>query len=145
VDLFALASGAAGCLDCRDGIDLLGVLRNQVPGRSFYAGTYGRPEGPLFKMMIRQGNWKYIFMMNGGREQLFDLASDPDEMKNLAADQPEKLKELRSLAVEHCRRPGLFAALNSDQTDFRPFPHFQFPEMRIKQFDHSRGVTDFAD
>ena len=54
------------------------------PARTCFIGYYGEPGTPLFKIMVRQGQWKYIYMANGGREQLFDLADDPNELKNLA-------------------------------------------------------------
>ena len=47
-------------------------------------GYYGEPGTRLFKVMVRQGEWKYVYMANGGREQLFELAGDPNELKNLA-------------------------------------------------------------
>lgn len=47
---------------------------------------------------ITDGQWKYIWYPVGGKEQLFDLASDPHELVNLAgqakhAVRQEKLKQ----------------------------------------------------
>jgi hypothetical protein len=33
-----------------------------------------------FKFMVRSGDWKYIWMANGGREQLFNVKEDPNEL-----------------------------------------------------------------
>jgi arylsulfatase A-like enzyme len=47
--------------------------------------------------MIRAGGWKYVAYPAAGREQLFDLARDPDELTDLSADagQQARKKELR--------------------------------------------------
>ena len=37
----------------------------------------------------RDGNWKDIYEIESGREKLFDVASDPTEVANLAARDPE--------------------------------------------------------
>ena len=42
---------------------------------------------------VRVGDWKLV--RSGERYELFDLASDPGEKKNLAAKQPSKLAELK--------------------------------------------------
>jgi len=38
------------------------------------------PGSEFFKVMVVKDEWKYIFMANGGREQLFNLQADPDEI-----------------------------------------------------------------
>lgn len=43
---------------------------------------------------LRQGDWKYIATQPG---QLYDLAADLGETKNLAVDQPERLVEMKGL------------------------------------------------
>jgi arylsulfatase A-like enzyme len=62
-------------------------------------------------LALRQGSWKYIAPGKGPRinantntelgndpePQLYDVASDPGEQKNLAAERPDKMKELRAL------------------------------------------------
>ena len=46
--------------------------------------------------MIRQGDWKYIAYV-GYEPQLFNLRDDPDEIRNLAPSQPDKVKRMDSL------------------------------------------------
>ncbi len=76
-----------------------------------------RPERDIFALHVRDGNWKYIFFLRdvlvennrdltikagmsafptrlAGDEELYDLASDPDEQKNLST-QPEQQEILR--------------------------------------------------
>jgi choline-sulfatase len=172
VDLFGIATGAATAdgrrttgdgrpptVDLRDGDDLLGVLAGTARPREYLTSMYGEPGTPLFKIMIRQGPWKYIFLANGGREQLFNLAEDSQELHNqlaapttlqirlLPEDQPpseapvDVARRLRRLAVQRCTVPGAAAALLGN--DLRAFPYRERPRGRIYQFDRSRGVAGF--
>lgn len=142
-DLFGIATGAGGDPDLRDGNDLLGVIAGKAAARPHVVGMYGEPGQSRFKIMIREPRWKYIFIANGGREQLFDLAADPAEVRNLVGDQDRERRRLRRLAVEACRGPGAAAALDGD--DLRAFPFAEMPRKRIYQFDGSRGVRGFPE
>lgn len=135
-DLFAVASHAAGECEPRDGFDLLGGGK-----RPLAAGVYGRAGTTAFKLMLREGELKYIWMANGGREQLFNLADDPHELCNLACEQSETLAKFRGQAERYCERDGLRAAL--DAGGLRAFPFCERPKRRIHQFEFSKGVTDF--
>ena len=142
-DLFAIATSAAGALETRDGIDVLGMLNGKAAPRDYLCGFYGRPGTERFKMMLRHDKWKYIFMSNGGREQLFDVVCDPNELKPLQNKMPELRAMLRKMAVNECKRPGLQAALEGD--DFKEFEYTQRPYMRIRQFDVSTNPgNDFT-
>ena len=147
VDLFGIATGAATgdsgqpAVGTRDGIDLLGMLAGTAQPREFLTSMYGEPGTPLFKIMIRQGDWKYIFLANGGREQLFNVVADPAELRNRVTTADQVMQRLRELAVRACRVPGATAALQDG--DLRAFPFQARPLRRIYQFDHSRGVTGF--
>ena len=44
---------------------------------------------------MREGNWKYVYNVTRGRDELFDLARDPDEQTNLAKQNPEVCRRLR--------------------------------------------------
>jgi arylsulfatase A-like enzyme len=43
---------------------------------------------------IRSGNWKLIEWLENGDVELFDLANDESETKNLAASNPQKAEEM---------------------------------------------------
>ena len=43
------------------------------------------PESLARAMMVRTSGWKLIYRLDGDRE-LYDLAADPHELKNLYAD-----------------------------------------------------------
>ena len=139
-DLFAVATGASGEAQTRDGIDVLGMLEGGT-GREALFGYYGPPGEPLFKVMVRRGPWKYIYMANGGREQLFNVEEDPNEVNQRLGDEPEIAAALRRLAVEELDGPAGAAALENG--DLRAFPFAARPRQRIYQFDRSRGVTGF--
>ncbi|MBM4458904.1 MAG: choline-sulfatase [Chloroflexi bacterium] len=146
-DLFAIATAAATAgrrrpaVEVREGIDVLGLLDGRSAPREFLTGMYGEPGSPQFKIMIRQDAWKYIFMANGGREQLFDVAADPAEFHNCMSHEGQIGRRLREVAVRACRVPGAAAGLAGD--DLRAFPFQARPLRRIYQFDRSRGVVGF--
>jgi choline-sulfatase len=120
---------------------VLGVLRDEEAPRDALFGYYGSPGTPRFKIMVRQGDWKYIFLANGGYEQLFDVVNDPGEVDDTAERQPEKLSALRALAVAQLDTDAGRAAL--DGTALRAFAFERRPDLRIYQFDRSRGVKEF--
>ncbi|MBW3600559.1 MAG: sulfatase-like hydrolase/transferase [Planctomycetes bacterium] len=59
-----------------------GVLRGEADSHHKYAYGYFRDS----QRMIRGDRWKLIYYPHLDREQLFDLADDPHELHNLAAD-----------------------------------------------------------
>jgi arylsulfatase A-like enzyme len=82
-------------------LDLLGV---EAPadweGRSLFAP--GRPPRVYFYaandhylLGVREGDLKYVYNATRGQDQLFDLARDPEEAHNLAAERPDVCRRLR--------------------------------------------------
>jgi choline-sulfatase len=140
-DLFGIATGAAGHPELRQGIDLIGLQTGTPQQRADLFGYYGKPGSWQFKVMVRSEDWKYIFMANGGREQLFNLRDDPNELTNLAELRSEIRQELYSKAVAACLRPELRLAM--DGHDLRKLPFQARPLRRIYQFDQSRDVFGF--
>lgn len=140
-DLFGIATAAAGKPQIRDGHPVLDALDGRAEERREVFAVYGRPGTPLFKVMLRTGRWKYIFMANGNREQLFDLDNDKHELCLQNEKYPEVLKELRGTVWKRCGRPGLLAARDGDA--MKVFPYRERPRFRIRQFDLSSGVRDF--
>lgn len=142
-DLFGIATRAAGEPDLRDGEDVLGAVVGDGAPRETVVGMYGAPGSPQFKVMVRKGDWKYIFIANGGREQLFNLATDPAELQNTVTSEPEATDEFRKIAAIACEPPEARDAL--DDNGLRAFPFEARDRGRIYQFDRSRGITGFPD
>ena len=77
-----------------DGVDLLPYLtgeNRQRPHETLY-WRFGE------QWAIRHGDWKLVVARGGGGDpELYHLAVDPSESHNLAAERPEKVKELHGL------------------------------------------------
>lgn len=140
-DLFGIATGAAGRLEKREGVDVLGILSDKARPREHVVGCYETPGTRLFKVMVRDKEWKYIHMANGGREQLFNLIEDPDEQRQRIDDEPRMAARLRRAAVKALSRPNADRALRDGK--LRAFPFKPRALRRIYQFDRSRGVKGF--
>ena len=142
-DLFAIATGAVGATETRDGMDVLGVIGGREAAHPYLVGMYGEPGTSTFKVMVRDAEWKYIFMANGEREQLFSIADDPAELENRATSALGVTMSMREIAASACRVPGAEDAL--DGSKLQTFPYRDRPRFRIYQFDRSRGVSGFPD
>lgn len=142
VDLFAVATGAAGKLDTREGWDVLGGISGHAAPRRNLVAVYGAPGTNRFKVMVREGDWKYIFMANGGVEQLFNLKEDPHELKQRTNDSPDVVTRLKTVAEASLKRTNVNRALDKEGR-LRVLPVSDRPLHRIYQFDQSRGVTGF--
>jgi arylsulfatase A-like enzyme len=94
LDLAATALAAAG-IDTKpewklDGVNLLPLLAGKAD-RLDREAIFWR-FGPQFA--VREGNWKLVKPSLADEPMLFDLASDVGESKNLAAQQPQRVKGL---------------------------------------------------
>jgi arylsulfatase A-like enzyme len=56
---------------------------------------------------IRLGNWKLVSLKGFANWQLYNLANDLSETKNVAAENPEKVKELKELWNAWAKKMGL--------------------------------------
>jgi arylsulfatase A-like enzyme len=83
---------------------LLHVLGHASPaewqGQSLFAPAaqpraYFFSLGVRFNFGLRDGPYKYHYYINSGVDELFDLASDPEELNNLAESHPELCREYR--------------------------------------------------
>ncbi|HOZ48966.1 MAG TPA: sulfatase-like hydrolase/transferase [Candidatus Hydrogenedentes bacterium] len=142
-DLFGIATAAAGTPDWREGMDVLGLLAGQTAPRERLIGLYGDPGSRQFKVMVREGDWKYIYMANGGREQLFNIREDARELNQCLSERTDVADRLQQRAVEALGRPNADRAL--DGGALRAFPFEARPRRRIYQFDRSRNIKGFPD
>ncbi len=143
VDLFGIATSAAGCSELRDGVDVIGLLNCGAEPRNYLFGYYGGPGTNRFKVMVRRAEWKYIYMANGGKEQLFNIQSDPYEVEQRIDDSPDVAEELKQTAVsELMSHPGTRRAVAGG--GLLSFPFKPRPCSRTLQFDRSIGVNNFT-
>jgi choline-sulfatase len=119
------------------------MLRGELGPRQHLVGMVEVPGSHDFKIMVLTEEWKYIFMANGGREQLFNRKNDPNELSNCVGSSSAIRGDLYALAVKACRVPGATDALEGNE--LRAFPFRQRSPVRIYQFDRSRGVLEFPD
>lgn len=101
-------------------LDLLGIAApaglDGASARPLFAGESG-DAGPVFAealfprlhfgwaglRSVRHGKWKLI---EAPEPELYDLAEDPDELRNLAAEHPDLVEDLAALLHEHAGRGG---------------------------------------
>jgi uncharacterized sulfatase len=100
IDLLPTLAAAAGARlpDDRiiDGVDLL----------PYVAGLEARPHETLFwrqgyLQTVQHRDWKLITTTRPDQRWLFDLAADPTEQRNLAAERPEVVTALEDLLTRH--------------------------------------------
>ncbi len=56
--------------------------------------------------VLRQGNWKLLYFYDGDRSELYDLATDPGEQRNLARLMPEKAAGMRDQLKSSLKEMG---------------------------------------
>jgi arylsulfatase A-like enzyme len=109
----AIVSAKVPAGQCADSVNVLPALLGQSKqGRENFVAHTGGTNGPF---AVRAGNWKLITnaanaygkgAKNPGKgkgmagPQLFNLADDPAETKNLVESNPEKVEELKGLLVK---------------------------------------------
>ncbi len=122
-DLFATLGDAAGApTACPDGISWLPVLAGQtLPQRDLlwhYPNHWGS-KGPGIgaHSAIRSGDHKLVWFHASGRFELYDLANDPGEQRDLAASDPARTAQLRTQLRQRLTETG---AQLPTRTDGKP-------------------------
>ena len=121
VDFFPTFARAAGVEHSSvDGVDLRPLLSGQtIPERPLfwhyphYSDQGGRPSGA-----VRLGDWKLIEVFEDGHLELFNLASDPGEQRNLA--RREKGRAIQLLTLLRDWRSSVNAAMPTLNPQFDP-------------------------
>jgi len=98
IDLFPTVLEVCGLKSAArmDGLSLAGELKGEALKRDalfwhypHYSNQGGRPGAA-----VRAGDTKLIEFYEDGRRELYDIAKDPGESRNLSADRPQVVKEL---------------------------------------------------
>jgi arylsulfatase A-like enzyme len=101
-----------------EGKSLAGFLRGQ-DGPDFRLAFSEAGEKPRYFRSVQDGAWKLVLGMGGRRPsglELYDLASDPHETRNVATLHPEELRRLRRELMGWVRnRPGRHAGQEEDE------------------------------
>jgi arylsulfatase A-like enzyme len=105
-DVLPTCLGAAGGMlpEGADGMDLTAVARGSTAPRELLLASANSVENPMY-LGVTDGHWKYIWWPEGEQEQLFNLANDPDELRDLgsAADAADIRRDLRERMTEWLR------------------------------------------
>ena len=102
-----------------DGESVLNCCRNgQNAWRPFLHGEHASGN-----QWLTDGREKYVWYTQSGRELLFDLAEDPQEMIDLSSGRSDRIKEWRGHLIEELsKRPEGFVQ-NGDLVTDRPTPN----------------------
>lgn len=82
-----------------DGISLLPTLSGTPPPERplfWHYPHYGN-QGGAPSAAVRLGDWKLIEWFEDGRSELFDVAQDPAESRDLATAEPDRVKQLKDI------------------------------------------------
>lgn len=108
LDAAAIRTGRDATPTPIDGVSLLPLLRGTaVPERPLFwhYAHYGNQGGAPAAAM-RRGDWKLVEWLEDGRVELFNVADDPGETKDLAAREPQRVSRLRGELVAWQREVG---------------------------------------
>jgi len=111
VDIYPTLAGLAGAQLGKskplDGLDVWQTMSEGKPSARTEVVYNVEP----YRAAVRQGDWKLVWTtLLPPTIELFDLAKDPAESKNLADEHPEKVKELQARIIELAKqaKPPLF-------------------------------------
>ena len=151
IDLFPTFLEAAGIPSPGnlDGVSLLPIARdNAAPDRPGIASEYGDDRKRKLMWTWREGaagvtrttrstdaanptaghHYKYVWLANGAREQLFDLTADPHELHNLASSDSRRCADAHQHLVRWARETNYRYALDqNDPTALTSLPYEPIP------------------
>jgi len=125
-DIFPTLFAFAGKTDINtDGLDLAPIIKGEQPGRESYVAYFCTDEYPQNgRIALVTKDFKYIYTVSGGVEELYDMKNDPCEKNNLAT-KPEfaaLLCEKRSELHRWCVQNNHSQMLDGDRFKSLPKP-----------------------
>lgn len=118
--------------DHAPGVSLLGLAADATArSREVMIAQWHRRCHGLYLAMDRR--WKYIYSARDGKEQLFDLAGDPQELVNRAGDPAAtgEKSRLKQASFDYFRAEGYGDPLDGD--DWRRYPAEESSMERVLQ------------
>ena len=94
---------------------LLDSARKDVEIVPIVAETF-RPQSPKDRKALIVDRFKLILTPEDSREELYNLATDPDELQNLVSDDPEKTADLTKILLAHLAEAQARAPSPEQQT-----------------------------
>lgn len=121
VDFFPTLCAAAGTAPgAVDGVDLKPLLRGgSLPERPlFWHYPHYSDQGGMPSGAVRLGSWKLIEFYEDGRRELYNLADDPGEKRNLVRREPDRARKLYGLLADW--RRSVNAAMPKPNPNYDP-------------------------
>ncbi|MBN7811179.1 sulfatase [Algoriphagus sp. H41] len=91
-----------------EGIDLFaaGKRKKSAERDLFWHYPHYGNQGGDPSSIIRRGKWKLIHYWEDGRRELYDLEADPSEQKDIAAQEPKRVKEMDAVLLAYLKKHG---------------------------------------
>jgi len=120
----------------------LGGIEGKGAQREHFFGLLCGARHTAFKIMVRNGPWKYIYLANGGREQLFSPGGgsggvDESDLNTTRLGGSSASQKRHRPATARSCEPHWMGTVSAG------FPFQARKLSRIYQFDGSRGITGF--
>lgn len=113
------------------GRNLLPVLRSvSAPPEHAVGQALSARGGRDPRRSIKRGDLRLVLNAATGERWLYDLAADPGELHDIAAERPEAARELEAVLREELRRDGLLRGLVGDPGAKVPLDDDQLDELR---------------
>jgi len=104
-------AGATPHLPDHDGISIAPTLRGEPGRQGRHGALYWEAAGThqdIIQQAVRQGQWKALRTRPGVGWELYDLAADPGEVRDLAGDHPDILRKVEAIAHDSHRPERTF-------------------------------------
>jgi len=119
---------------------VLGGGEAQQTGRFFWHFPHYTNQGSRPAGAVRDGPWKLVEHYEDGRAELFDLDADPAETRDLSAQQPERVVQMRQALADWRKAVG--AQANSPNPGFQAELHRSlYLDMDVSMFDPPRATA----
>jgi choline-sulfatase len=137
MDIMPTALAAAG-VDVPPGLsgnDLHAVQSGRQSGPEHQVGEIDHYGGQM--TYLRSRRWKYIHHEKGGFEELYDLARDPEEFHNVAAEHADECAASKDAIAAYLRRHSDPAASLDGAGKLRTKPYVAMPDCNDKPLPFS--------